>query len=284
MGPTKTFEPDSLAPPVCELATWCVCESSKAGRRPWECDDRLADRWLCAAWDGCVLRLYGAGLYSYGTIGIHTVMRIIAYIRVSTTEQADSGLGLEAQRRAITREAKSRGWQEADIEWVEDAGFSAKSLKRPGLALALDALKRGDASILVVAKTDRLSRSLLDFAGILQRAQRQGWALLALDSPADLTTAQGEAMASVMAVFAQLERRLIGERTSAAMAAAKDRGVKLGRPRLLSDQTVERMRAERDGGMTFRAIAAGLNDDGVPTAQGGTWHPATVRKALASRA
>lgn len=210
-------------------------------------------------------------------------MRIIAYIRVSTSEQADSGLGLEAQRRAILREAKSRGWHEADIEWIEDAGFSAKSIKRPGLSLALEALKRGDASILVVAKTDRLSRSLLDFAGILQKAQRQGWALLALDSPADLTTAQGEAMASVMAVFAQLERRLIGERTSAAMAAARDRGVKLGRPRLLADATVARIRSERENGATYRAIAERLNADGVATAQGGTWHAATVRKVLLTR-
>jgi DNA invertase Pin-like site-specific DNA recombinase len=212
-------------------------------------------------------------------------MKIIAYTRVSTAEQRDSGLGLDAQRHAILREAKARGWAEADIDWVEDAGFSAKSLKRPGLAMALEALRRGDASVLVVAKTDRLSRSLLDFAGILQRAQRQGWALLALDSPADLTTAQGEAMASVMAVFAQLERRLIGERTSAAMAAARERGITLGRPRLLPEDVAVRIAAERESGASFRAIADGLNADGVPTAQGGQqWYAATVRKVLLSRA
>lgn len=105
-----------------------------------------------------------------------------------------------------------RGWTE--IEFIEDAGYSAKSIaKRPGLEIALAALQRGDAGVLVVSKMDRLSRSLLDFAGIMQTAQREGWALLALDSPADLTTPTGEAMAGVLAVFAQLERRLIGERT-----------------------------------------------------------------------
>lgn len=211
-------------------------------------------------------------------------MKIIAYIRVSTAEQRDSGLGLDAQRRAILREARARGWSEADIDWISDAGFSAKSLRRPGLTLALDALRRGEATVLVVAKTDRLSRSLLDFVGIVQTAQKQGWMLLALDSPVDLTTAHGEAMASVVAVFAQLERRLIGERTSAAMQAAKANGVQLGRPRGVSDETVARMAADRDAGLTFRAIADSLNQDAVPTAQGGVWRPATVRKILLSRA
>lgn len=121
---------------------------------------------------------------------------------------------------------------------------------------------------------------LLDFAGILQQPQRQGWALLALDSPADLTTTQGEAMASVTAVFAQLERRLIGERTSAAMAAARDRGVNLGRARGVPDELVVRMAEARAAGSTFRQIAAALNDDAVPTAQRGVWRPATVRKVL----
>src|SRR4051812_33911934 len=128
-------------------------------------------------------------------------MRVLAYLRVSTSEQADSRAGLEAQRAAILAEAKRRGWSE--VEFVEDAGYSAKDLKRPSLAHALDRLRTGGASVLIVSKMDRLSRSLLDFAGIMQRAQREGWALVALDSPSDLTTPQGEAMAGVQAVFAQ---------------------------------------------------------------------------------
>ena len=171
---------------------------------------------------------------------------------------------------------RRRGWE---VEWVEDRGYSAKSLKRPGIADALDRLKAGDVSVLVVSKMDRLSRSLLDFASIMQRAQREGWALVALASPADLTTASGEAMAGVMAVFAQLERRLIGERTKAALAQKRAEGVKLGRPRLLPDAVVERIRNEREREQSFAAIAASLNAEGVPTAQGGAqWWPATVRK------
>jgi len=132
-------------------------------------------------------------------------VKIIAYIRVSTSEQVDSGAGLEAQRSSISAEATRRGWTQ--VEYIEDAGFSAGSMNRPGLAAALTALEHGEAQLLVVAKMDRLSRSVLDFASIMQKAQREGWVLLALDSPADLTTPGGEAMAGVMAVFAQLERR-----------------------------------------------------------------------------
>src|SRR5215203_5002297 len=167
-------------------------------------------------------------------------MRVLGYLRVSTSEQADSRAGLEAQRAAILAEAERRGWSE--VAFIEDAGWSAKDLKRPGLQMALAMLKGREADALVVSKMDRLSRSLLDFAGIMQRAQREGWALLALDSPADLTTPSGEAMAGVMAVFAQLERRLIGERTRAALAQRREAGVVLGRPQAIPDDVAARAR------------------------------------------
>src|SRR3954471_17210081 len=93
----------------------------------------------------------------------------IGYLRVSTDEQADSGAGLEAQRSAILAEAQRRGWSE--VRFIEDPGFSGKDPRRPGLRLALEVLARGDASGLVVAKMDRLSRSLLDFTSIFAQAQ-----------------------------------------------------------------------------------------------------------------
>lgn len=205
-------------------------------------------------------------------------MKIIAYIRVSTSEQADSGAGLAAQRAAIASEAARRGWSVDDLEFIEDAGFSAKNLRRPGLTDALDRLRAGEASILLVSKMDRLSRSLLDFASIMQRAQREGWALVALDSPADLTTPSGEAMAGVMAVFAQLERRLIGERTKNALAQRRADGVVLGRPQVVPDAIADRIRRERSSGVSYRAIADALTAEGVATAQGGAkWHASTVR-------
>jgi len=209
-------------------------------------------------------------------------VQAIGYLRVSTGRQADSGAGIEAQRTAILAEATRRGWAAADVQFIEETA-SGKNAKRPGLELAREALASGDAGALVVSKMDRLSRSLLDFASIMQEAQKQGWALIALDCPVDLTTPMGEALASIIATFAQLERKMIGERTRDALAEKRAAGVKLGRPRILPDDVRERIVAEREEKRTLRIIADALNDEGVPTAHGGKrWYPSTVRAVLAA--
>jgi DNA invertase Pin-like site-specific DNA recombinase len=200
---------------------------------------------------------------------------------VSTDEQRGSGAGLTAQRQAIARECEHRGWHLVDV--IEDAGFSAKDLNRPGVRIALDLLREGGADALVVAKLDRLSRSMLDFASIMAAAQKQGWAMVALDCAVDTTTPAGEAMANVLATFAQFERRLISQRTKDALAIKKAQGVRLGRPRSLPDDVVDRIANERAESCTLTAIAAGLTNDQVPTAQGGArWYPSTVAAVLKS--
>jgi len=208
-------------------------------------------------------------------------MQVTGYVRVSTEEQADSRAGLEAQRAAIIAECEHRGWQLVSI--IEDAGYSAKDLKRPGIQEALDTLERKDTRALVVAKLDRLSRSMLDFTAVMAQAQRQGWALVALDCAVDTTTPAGEAMANVLATFAQFERRLIGQRTKEALAAKRAQGVRLGRPTTMPAAVRQRIRRERAAGMTLTAIAEALNASKTPTAQGGRqWYPSTVRAALAA--
>jgi DNA invertase Pin-like site-specific DNA recombinase len=198
---------------------------------------------------------------------------------VSTDEQGDSGAGLEAQRRAIVAECKRRGWHLVDV--LEDSGYSAKDLKRPGIQAALETLKKHEASALVVAKLDRLSRSMLDFAALMNAAQKQGWALVALDLGVDSSTPSGEMMANVLATFAQFERRLIAQRTRDALAVKRSQGVRLGRPPALSETVRRRIRRMRGRGMTFRAIADTLNAEGVATAHGGArWHASTVRSVL----
>jgi DNA invertase Pin-like site-specific DNA recombinase len=205
-------------------------------------------------------------------------MQVLGYVRVSTAEQSDSGAGLEAQRRAIKAECKRRGWQLVEV--IEDAGFSAKDLKRPGIKAALEVLESGDAKALVASKLDRLSRSMLDFTALMAMAQKQGWALVALDCAVDTTTPAGEAMANVLATFAQFERRMISQRTRDALAIKRSEGVRLGRPPTLDSATVRRIHAARKRGNSFAAIAERLNSDGVPTAHGGKeWYPATVRAA-----
>jgi DNA invertase Pin-like site-specific DNA recombinase len=198
---------------------------------------------------------------------------------VSTEEQGRNGAGLAAQRRAIEQECARRGWELART--IEDAGHSGKSLKRPGIQEAIDLLANSEAEALVAAKLDRLSRSMLDFAMLAERARNQGWALVALDSAADMTTPQGRAVAGLAAVFAELERELIAERTRAAIAEKQKQGVRFGRRSELPAQVRRRIKRARSRGNTLQAIADRLNRDGVPTGQGGReWRSSSVAAVL----
>jgi DNA invertase Pin-like site-specific DNA recombinase len=205
-------------------------------------------------------------------------LRVLGYLRVSTAEQASNGSGLDAQRAAIEAEAERRGW---NVRWIEDAGLSARDLRRAGIQEALRLLHNGEADALVVAKLDRLSRSLLDFAGLMERSRREGWKLVALDLGVDTSTPSGEMMANVLASFAQFERRLIGQRTAEALRAKQAAGVRLGRPSTLPDEVRERIGEARSAGATYAAIADALNRDGIPTAHGAArWRPSTVAWVL----
>jgi DNA invertase Pin-like site-specific DNA recombinase len=136
----------------------------------------------------------------------------------------------------------------------------------------------------VAAKLDRLSRSMLDFTALMATAQKQGRALVALDCAVDTTTPAGEAMANVLATFAQFEQRLISQRTREALAVKREQGVVLGRPPSVDEAVVRRIVRERRRGRSLRAIAESLNAAGVPTGQSGKrWYAATVR-AVALRA
>lgn len=207
---------------------------------------------------------------------------VIAYLRVSTEEQADSGAGLGAQEAAIRAECERRNLP--ILAMHTDAGISGKSLVRPALTAALEDLDNGNGSVLMVARLDRLTRSVHDATGLMMRSEKGGWGLVALDAPVDTTSPAGRAMAQILSVFAELERRLIGERTKAALAVKRDQGVVLGRPRTLPKAVVDRIVRERRAGRTWTAIAERLNADQVPTAQGGRkWYPATVRTVAMSR-
>lgn len=206
--------------------------------------------------------------------------RVVGYLRVSTAEQVDSGAGLDAQRADIERAAATRGWHL--VTFLEDRGVSAKSTKgRDALAAAIAMIEAGGADALAVAKLDRLSRSLIDFATLMDRARANGWAIVVLDCDFDMTSPTGELMANMLACFAQFERRIIGQRTRDGLRAKKAQGVKLGRPSKTPAKVLARIIREADAGKSLGEVARGLNADRVPTSQGGVqWYPSTVRAVL----
>jgi DNA invertase Pin-like site-specific DNA recombinase len=146
-------------------------------------------------------------------------------------------------------------------------------------------VESGEAGTLVVSKLDRATRSLKDFADLMQRAQKGRWNFVALDLGIDLSSPSGEFMASVMASAAQWERRIISQRTSDVLQAKKAQGQRLGRPSGLSSEVVARIVKERTAGQTWQAIAAGLHADGITASRGGTtWYPSSVKAVYDSAA
>lgn len=201
---------------------------------------------------------------------------VIAYRRVSTQDQGESGLGLDSQRAVIDAEAMRRGWD--DVTHFVDVASGKSTNRRPQLSAALAALGTGRAGVLVVSKLDRLSRSLLDFAAIMAQAQREGWSIVALDIGVDTATINGELVANIIMSLAQWERRIIGQRTKDALGVVKGRGVKLGRPTTVTRDAVAIVAAMRGAGSSLRDVADALNRASVPTAQGGArWYASTVR-------
>lgn len=201
---------------------------------------------------------------------------VIGYCRVSTDAQGDSGAGLDAQQATIAAEATRRGW--GTVQTYIDVASGKTTKRRPQLAAALHVLETQQADTLVVAKLDRLSRSLLDFAALMATAQKQGWAIVALDIGVDTSTINGELVANIIMALAQWERRIIGQRTKDALEAVAGRGTKLGRPTTVTRDAVAIITAMRGSGSSYRQIARALNQAGVPTAQGGReWYGSTVR-------
>ena len=207
----------------------------------------------------------------------------IGYIRVSTDGQVESGAGLTAQRTTILSECARRGLTLSEI--LEDAGASARTLdRRPELGRALQLLADGQAGVLVLAKLDRLSRSIADFATLVRRAERESWAILACDLGVDMTTPTGGLLANVTASVAEWERKIISARTTEALAVRRAEGVQLGRPRLLDPDLADRIRSERADGSTLQAIADRLNAERKCTPTGRPWSPALVRKVTLQEA
>jgi DNA invertase Pin-like site-specific DNA recombinase len=201
----------------------------------------------------------------------------IAYTRVSTAQQGKSGLGLEAQQAALARFAEAEGYNLIETFQEVETGKGSDALdRRPQLAAALKAARQHKAPI-IVAKLDRLSRDVHFISGLM--THRTPFIVAELGADAD------PFMLHLYAALAEKERRLISERTRAALSAKKAQGVKLGglNAKGIQNQTEAKERAEalrpiftELAGKSARAIAAELNERKVPTPNGGPWHAATV--------
>ncbi len=213
--------------------------------------------------------------------------RFVAYYRVSTQRQGVSGLGLEAQQKAVLDFLNGNGW-EMVVEFTEVE--SGKRSDRPELAAALKVCRKEKACLLI-AKLDRLARNVHFISGLME----SGVDFVAVDMPE-----ANKLTVHIIAAMAEYEREMISTRTKAALAAAKERGVKLGNPRLEAarpaaweaNKARAQERAERvlpliqgirdSAGITSLAgIAEVLNLRGVPTPRGGKWYAASVRNVLA---
>lgn len=205
----------------------------------------------------------------------------VAYLRVSTQEQSDSGLGLDAQRRTIEAHAAAKGL--TIIDWFEDAGVSGgiEPAKRPAMRDALAALADRKAETLLAAKLDRISRSIKDAVNLDGLAAKQGWRITTADLMIDTTTPVGRAMMNMLFTFAQFELDMISQRTREALAERRAQGVQLGTPSKLTDSVVERICRAAYGGASLRSIASSLEADHVQTSSGSTtWHANAVRRVL----
>jgi DNA invertase Pin-like site-specific DNA recombinase len=137
------------------------------------------------------------------------------------------------------------------------------------------------ATGIIVAKLDRLSRSLLDFARLMAKAQKEGWNLVALDLGIDLSTPAGEFMAGVMASAAQWERRIISQRTKDALVIKKSQGVRLGAPTAITPVVGGYIVKQRRRGATLQDICDRLNKRQVSTPRDGKlWRPSSIQRYL----
>ena len=207
--------------------------------------------------------------------------KFIAYYRVSTREQGQSGLGLEAQRKAVEDYLNGGNWDL--IREFTEVESGKRTSNRPALAAALEECRKQKA-ILVIAKLDRLARD----AGFLLTLRSSGQEIRAVDMPNAGTLEFG-----IRAVFAQHEREEISRRTKAALAAAKARGVELGAngKKLARKNKREANKRARDlatvikeiraaGHSTIKAITEELNRREIPTARGGRWHVTSTHRLL----
>ena len=220
-------------------------------------------------------------------------MKAIGYVRVSTEKQADFGVSLEAQTEKVRAMAVVHGADLAEV--IVDAGESAKSLTRPGMARLLRLVDAGQVDTVIIAKLDRLTRSVKDLAELLERFTRRGVSLISVAESLDTGSAAGRLVLNIMTAVSQWEREAIGERTRDAMHHKRANGERVGtlpygyrlaadgvhiEPEPAEQAVLNAMRELKDAGLSTRQAAVELNRRGFRTRRGTGWQFVYVAKAL----
>ncbi len=225
-------------------------------------------------------------------------MKIVGYVRVSTDKQAERGVSLEAQAEKIRAMAVVHSAELTDI--IVDGGESAKSLQRPGMTRLLAMVDARQVQTVIVAKLDRLTRSVKDLCELLERFERRGVALISVAESLDTGSAAGRLVLNIMTAVSQWEREAIGERTRDAMSHKRSQGERVGNiqfgyrlcgdgkhvePDPAEQAVLSEIRRLRQSGKTLRGIAAALNHRGLRTRRGSAWrleHVARINKQAAA--
>ena len=219
----------------------------------------------------------------------------VGYVRVSTEKQADVGISLEAQTEKIQAMAVVQGLELSEV--IIDAGESAKSLSRPGMERLLQLVDSGTVETVIVAKLDRLTRSVKDLAELLEHFNRRGVFLVSVAESLDTGSASGRLVLNIMTAVSQWEREAIGERTRDALSHKKAKGERVGTVpfgyRLASDGVhlnpepaeqaiLDKIRQLRASNYPFRRIAGELNRQGFRTRCGSLWRHQYVQGTISS--
>jgi DNA invertase Pin-like site-specific DNA recombinase len=220
-------------------------------------------------------------------------VKAIGYVRVSTDKQADCGVSLEAQTEKVRAMAVVQGAELVDV--IVDAGESAKSLKRPGMERLLALVDARAINTVIIAKLDRLTRSVRDLAELLEHFNRRDVSLVSVADSLDTRSAGGRLVLNIMVSVSQWEREAIAERTREAMRHKRAKGERVGTIpfgyRMAADRfhlepepeeqlIVSRIRELKTAGFTTRLIAEELNRQGFTTRRGSAWRFQYVAEAL----
>ncbi len=222
----------------------------------------------------------------------------VGYIRVSTDAQVRDGVSLDAQRERIEAYATAKGL--ALVDMLVDEGHSGKSMDRPALHALLERCRAGAVEHVIVWRLDRLTRRTRHLLNLVEDVfLARGIELHSVSESLDTSTPHGRFVLTLFGGLAQMERELIGERTRAALAHKRANGQPTSHPPLGFRTSgrqhhmvpvpgevaaVRRILELWRAGRSYRAIAAQLSREGVPTKQGGRWHASTIKKVVDRRA